>query len=95
MSLQVSKIIKYIDTRHPKTWSSPEIAINLAFVCGCTVLGIGLLRIGWVVELIPLPAIAGFITGSAINIAVGQVPGLLGITGFESVPSYVLFKTCR
>ncbi|KAI0253952.1 sulfate permease [Lactifluus subvellereus] len=84
MSLQVSQIIKYINNKYPKEWSGPEIAVDLAFVCGFTALGIGLLRLGWVVELIPLPAVAGFITGSAINIAVSQVPGLMGITGFDT-----------
>ncbi|KAH9171499.1 sulfate permease [Lactarius sanguifluus] len=84
MSLQVSQIIKYIDQKHPNEWSGPDIATNLAFVCGFIVLGVGLLRLGWLVELIPVPAVAGFMTGSAINIAVGQVPGLMGITGFDT-----------
>jgi solute carrier family 26 (sodium-independent sulfate anion transporter), member 11 len=95
MSLQVAHIIKYIDTKHPNEWSGPEIATEAAFICGFVVLGIGLLRLGWVVEFISLPAVAGFMTGSAINITVGQVPGLMGITGFESVLSYLLFKACR
>ena len=92
MSLQVAEIISYIDKKHPKEWSNPQIAINIAFVCGFAVLGIGLLRLGWLVELIPLVAVAGFMTGSAINIAVGQIPGLMGITGFKSVSSYLSFK---
>jgi len=47
------------------------------------------------VELIPIPAVAGFMTGSAISIAAGQVPGLMGITGFEFVlPSMVLKLHC-
>lgn len=85
MSLTVSQIITYIDHKHPKEWSSPEIATNVAFICGFIILGIGLLRLGWIVELIPAPAVAGFMTGSAINIAVSQVPGLMGITGFKLV----------
>lgn len=85
MSLQVSLIIKYIENKHPGEWSGPLIATNLAFVCGFIVLGIGLLRLGWIVELIPIPAVAGFMTGSAINIVVGQVPSLMGISGFEFV----------
>ncbi|KAN0141320.1 sulfate transporter [Lactarius tabidus] len=84
MSLTISQIITYIDKKHPKEWSSPEIATNVAFICGFIVLGIGLLRLGWLVELIPIPAVAGFMTGSAINIAVSQVPGLMGITGFNT-----------
>jgi sodium-independent sulfate anion transporter 11 len=95
MSLQVSQIIKYIDNKHHNEWSGPEIAVNLAFLCGFIVLGVGLLRLGWLVELIPIPAVAGFMTGSAINIAVSQVPGLMGITGFEFVlPSLVLKVHC-
>ena len=35
---------------------------------------------GWIVEVISLPAITAFMTGSALNIAVGQVPSLLGIS---------------
>src|SRR5260221_14364850 len=85
MSLQVSQIIKYVEDKHPGAWSSPQIATNLAFVCGFIVLGIGLLRLGWIVELIPIPAVAGFMTGSAINIVAGQVPNLMGISGFEFV----------
>jgi sodium-independent sulfate anion transporter 11 len=49
-------------------------------------LRVGLLRLGWLVEFIPAPAVSGFMTGSAINIVAGQVPGLMGITGFEYVP---------
>ncbi|KAI0262901.1 high affinity sulfate permease [Gloeopeniophorella convolvens] len=84
MSLTVSQIIKYVNDKDPNRWSSPEIATNVAFVCGFIVLAIGLLRLGWIVELIPAPAVAGFMTGSAINIAAGQVPGLMGITGFDT-----------
>lgn len=84
MSLTVSQIIKYIDNKHPNEWSGPEIATNLAFICGFIILGIGLFRLGWVVELIPVPAVAGFMTGSAINITAGQIPGLMGISGFDT-----------
>jgi sodium-independent sulfate anion transporter 11 len=85
MSLTVSQIITYVDKKHPGEWTHPEIATTIAFICGFIILGIGLLRLGWVVELIPAPAVAGFVTGSAINIVVSQVPGLMGISGFELV----------
>ncbi|KAF8991829.1 sulfate permease [Cyathus striatus] len=84
MSLTVSQIIKRVDARHPGEWDSPHIATVLAFICGFIVLGIGLLRLGWIVEFIPAPAVSGFMTGSAINIVAGQVPGLMGITGFDT-----------
>ncbi|KAJ4488210.1 sulfate transporter family-domain-containing protein [Lentinula aciculospora] len=84
MSLTVSQIIAHVDDAHPGKWESPEIATTVAFICGFIVLGIGLLRLGWLVEFIPAPAVSGFMTGSAINIAAGQVPGLMGITGFNT-----------
>ncbi len=59
----------------------PQILARcLAVVVGGVVCAIGLLRLGWLVEFIPLVAICAFMTGSALNIAVGQVPNLLGIS---------------
>lgn len=85
MSLVVSQIIKHVNHAHPNEFAPQTIATAVSFICGFIVLGIGLLRIGWIVEFIPAPAVSGFMTGSAINIASGQVPGLMGITGFEYV----------
>ncbi|VDC07894.1 unnamed protein product [Peniophora sp. CBMAI 1063] len=84
MSLTVSEIIKNVNAKHPDQFDGPTIATAVAFIAGFIVLGIGLLRQGWLVELIPLPAVSGFMTGSAISIAAGQVPGLMGITGFDT-----------
>ncbi|KAI0340647.1 sulfate permease [Trametopsis cervina] len=84
MSLTVSQIIKHVNEAHPGVWDGPQIATTVAFICGFIVLGIGLLRLGWIVEFIPAPAVSGFMTGSAINIVSGQVPGLLGLTGFDT-----------
>nr|VWO98822.1 Diguanylate cyclase [Ganoderma boninense] len=85
MSLTVSHIIASVNEHHPGVWSGPQIATTVAFICGFIVLGIGILRLGWLVEFIPSPAVSGFMTGSAINIVAGQVPGLLGETGFKYV----------
>lgn len=84
MSLTVAQIIKHVEHSHGTEWPREQIATTIAFVCGFIVLGIGLLRIGWLVEFIPAPAVSGFMTGSAINIVAGQVPGLMGITGFDT-----------
>lgn len=84
MSLTVSQIIQHVNNSHPNQWGGPQIATTVAFICGFIVLGIGLLRLGWIVEFIPSPAVSGFMTGSAINIVAGQVPGLMGITGFDT-----------
>ncbi|KAF5386742.1 hypothetical protein D9615_001825 [Tricholomella constricta] len=84
MSLTVAQVIKNVEATHPNQWSAPIIASSLALITGFIVLAIGLLRIGWLVEFIPAPAVSGFMTGSAISIAAGQVPGLMGITGFDT-----------
>jgi len=64
--------------------SKDIIASSLAIISGAIVLFLGLIRLGWIVDLISLPAISAFMTGSAINIGVGQVPALMGITGVSN-----------
>jgi sodium-independent sulfate anion transporter 11 len=59
------------------------VASSLAIISGAIVLFLGLARLGWIVDLISLPAISAFMTGSAISIAVGQVPDMMGLTGFS------------
>ncbi|KAK4706104.1 solute carrier family 26 (sodium-independent sulfate anion transporter), member 11, partial [Phenoliferia sp. Uapishka_3] len=79
MSLEVSKVIAHVQAAPGgMAYSAPVIATALAFITGFIVLAIGLLRLGWIVEFIPAPAVAGFMTGSAISILVGQVPSLMG-----------------
>ncbi|KAJ6623405.1 sulfate permease [Mycena sp. CBHHK59/15] len=97
VSLLVSQIIGRVQTAHPNQWAGPEIATTVAFISGFIVLGVGLLRLGWIIEFIPAPAVSGFMTGSAISIAAGQLPGLMGITGFNTrAPTYhVIINTLR
>ncbi|KAI9566505.1 sulfate transporter family-domain-containing protein [Boletus coccyginus] len=97
MSLTVAEIIASVDSKFPGRWSGPDIATTLAFTCGIIVLAIGLLRIGWLVEFIPAPAISGFMTGSAITIMTSQLPGLMGISGFNTraAPYEVIIDTLK
>ena len=60
------------------------IASALAVICGAIICFIGLIRCGWIVDFISLAAISAYMTGSALNIAVGQIPALMGITGFSN-----------
>jgi sodium-independent sulfate anion transporter 11 len=60
------------------------IASALAVIAGAIICFLGLARLGWIVEFIPLPAICAFMTGSAINIISGQVPKLMGISGVKT-----------
>jgi sodium-independent sulfate anion transporter 11 len=83
LSLLVGNVITRVRTKH-KEFTAPEIAQALAIIAGAIVTFIGLTRLGWIVEFISLSAIAAFMTGSAINIAAGQVPALMGISGFDT-----------
>ncbi|KAI8940075.1 hypothetical protein NX059_003794 [Plenodomus lindquistii] len=73
------------------------IASSLAIVAGAIVLVLGLIRLGWIVDLISLPAISAFMTGSAISIASGQVPAMMGITGVNTREAtyLVIIKTLK
>lgn len=79
MSTLVGDIVLEAGRTNPEI-APQDIAIALAVLVGGIVTGLGLLRLGWIVDLISLPAISAFMTGSAISIAVGQVRDLMGIT---------------
>jgi len=83
MSTLVGQIVIKAAKSHPHI-EGHVIASALAVIAGCIIIFIGLIRMGWIVDLIPLVSISAFMTGSAINIAVGQVPTLMGITGFDT-----------
>ena len=86
MSLQTATVIKKINETYPdRHYEAHMIASALAFLCGIITLGVGLLRLGWLVEFIPAPAVSGFMTGSALTILVGQLPSLFGES---NVPSH-------
>ena len=77
MSALVGEIVTDAAKSHPNI-PGFVVASAVAIVCGGIVLGLGLLRLGFVVDFIPIPSIAAFMTGSSISIIAGQVPALLG-----------------
>lgn len=83
MSLIVGNVVLKVHKTDPKL-PGHVVASALAIVCGAIIAFIGLIRMGWIVDFISLAAISAFMTGSAINIAVGQFPNLMGITGFDT-----------
>jgi len=56
-----------------------EAALLLAFLSGVFLLGMGLLRMGFLANFLSHPVIAGFITASGIIIACSQLKYILGI----------------
>ena len=83
MSTVTGEVVDRALTQLPQ-YQGHQIASALAIIVGGIVCFIGLVRLGWLVDFISLPAISAFMTGSAINIAVGQVPTMMGITGFDT-----------
>ena len=82
MSTLVGQIVLRVRADFPEL-EPHVVASALAVVCGGIITFIGLIRCGWIVDFIPLTAISAFMTGSAISIAAGQVPTMMGISGFN------------
>jgi sodium-independent sulfate anion transporter 11 len=83
MSTIVGNIVIRVQETNPEL-PAEVIARALAVISGAVLLFIGLIRFGRIVELIPLVAITSFMTGAAISIGAGQVPGLMGIPGVNT-----------
>lgn len=58
-----------------------EAAITLAFISGIMLAVMGILRLGFLANLLSHPVISGFITASGILIATSQLRHILGISG--------------
>lgn len=90
MSTIVGNIVTKVQKEHPNM-EAVDIARALSVIAGSVLLFIGLVRLGRLVELIPLVAITSFMTGAAISIGAGQVPALMGITGVNTRgPTYLV-----
>ena len=62
-------------------------ALTLAFLSGSMLLGMGLLRLGFIANFLSHPVIAGFITASGLLIAASQLKHILGIdAGGHTLP---------
>jgi sulfate permease, SulP family len=55
------------------------LAIQLALISGLIYLILGFLRLGFLAHLLSHPVVSGFISGSAILIAIGQIKHVLGV----------------
>ena len=62
---------------------------------GVVIFLLGALRLGWLVEFIPAPAVGGFVTGSAIQIVASQLPPLLGIKSKGDSSFEIFWNTLR
>ena len=56
-----------------------SVAITLALLVGVMLIAGGILKLGWIANLLSTPVITGFLTGIAVHIVVSQLPGIFGI----------------
>lgn len=89
MSTIVGNIVLAAEKTNPEI-EGHVIASALAIICGAIVAFLGFARLGWIVDFISLTSVSAFICGSAINILVGQIPTMMGITGFSTRSSTYL-----
>lgn len=57
-----------------------HLAASLALMVGIILALVGLLRAGWLANLLSIPVTTGFLAGIAVHIVAGQLPPLLGLT---------------
>ena len=90
MSTVTGNIVAQAAITHPHI-EGHVVASALAIIAGAIVLFIGLIRCGWIVDFIPLAAISAFMTGSALSIAAGQIPAMLGEKNVQTRdPTYLV-----
>ncbi|KAK4954416.1 hypothetical protein LTR10_007847 [Elasticomyces elasticus] len=96
MSTITGNVVLHVQATRPDI-PGHVVASALAIIAGAIVLFLGLARLGWLVDFISLASISAFMTGSAINIGCGQVPTMMGITGFSTrAPTYrVVINTLK
>ena len=56
-----------------------SVAITLALLVGVMLIVGGILKLGWIANLLSTPVITGFLTGIAVHIVISQLPGIFGI----------------
>ena len=57
----------------------PQFVGLVALFSGVILIGAGILRAGWIADLLSIPVVTGFLAGIAVHIVVGQLPLILGI----------------
>ncbi len=65
-SIVTGAILSEVANEHPVE-TREALAGTIAMLAGGVITALGLLRLGWIVDLISLPAVAAFITGSAVT----------------------------
>jgi MFS superfamily sulfate permease-like transporter len=59
--------------------SYPSLVVVAALLTGAALIVAGLLRAGWVADLLSIPVTTGFLAGISLHIVIGQLPPVLGV----------------
>lgn len=97
-SLLIGSVVTSVQAQVPEgTYSNDDIAKAVTAVSGLILLGLGLLRLGWIIEFIPYIPISAFVTAAAITIMATQFPTLMGIAGINTrqAPYLVIIDSLR
>jgi solute carrier family 26 (sodium-independent sulfate anion transporter), member 11 len=98
MSTVTGEVVAHV---HQNGWPHMQahvIASALSIIVGAFITFLGLARLGWLVDFIPLVSIAAYMTGSALFIAIGQVPTVLGLSSLFDTRQksyYVVIRTLQ
>ncbi|ORX92975.1 sulfate permease [Basidiobolus meristosporus CBS 931.73] len=70
-------------------YNNIDVAVALSFMTGLILLGLGVLRLGIVLDFISVPVIVGFTSGAGIAIMTTQIPGFIGLKGINTRESAI------
>ncbi|CAG8628859.1 4259_t:CDS:2 [Racocetra fulgida] len=88
MSLLIGQALTAIASNKDNAgYQNTTIAAAFSLLAGLIVLLFGLLRLGYIVRFVSNPVIAGFTTGSAVNITISQTLGRIAIASFNGKSS--------
>ena len=80
MSLGPTAVMSLMVADYGEKCDVVEISVAISFFCGIIWLLMGMLSLGFIVRLIPVPVISGFTSSAAITIACGQLRNILGLS---------------
>ncbi len=67
------------------------LALLLALLSGLIQLGLGVLRLGWLLNLLSIPVLMGFVNAAALIICLTQIPPLFGVSMAQTRPLVLEF----
>lgn len=83
-SLLVGQVVSKVEEERPGVYSAEEVAKGLSLLAGSTLLFVGLLRLGWLIEFIPDIPVSAFVCGASITVISTQFPVVMGIPGINT-----------